>query len=310
MKIKNIFVCISMAVLTLGTIQSAFAQQDSQFTQYMYNTTMINPAYAGSRGVMSIFGNYRTQWVGLDGAPKTASLSVHTPLGDSKLGLGVSFMNDQIGAMNENTLAIDLSYSIDLNRDYKLSFGIKGSANLLDVDYSKLDIYHSNDVYFQENIENQFTPNIGAGVYLHSEKTYLGLSVPHFLEMDRYEEHNVSTMKQKMNFYLMGGYVFEWNSQLKFKPAFLAKAVAGAPLQVDLTANFLIHEKLTLGVAYRWDAAISGLVGFQISDGLFMGYSYDADTTKLGSYNSGSHEVFMRFELFNRFNRITSPRFF
>lgn len=310
MKIKNIFVCISMAVLTLGTIQSAFAQQDSQFTQYMYNTTMINPAYAGSRGVMSIFGNYRTQWVGLEGAPKTAALSVHTPLGDSKLGLGVSFLNDQIGAMNDNTLAIDLSYSIDLNRDYKLSFGLKGSANLLDVDYSKLDIYHSNDVYFQENIENQFTPNIGAGVYLHSEKAYLGLSVPHFLEMDRYEEHNVSTMKQKMNFYLMGGYVFEWNSQLKFKPAFLAKAVAGAPLQVDVTANFLIHEKLTLGVAYRWDAAVSGLVGFQISDGLFIGYSYDADTTKLGNYNSGSHEVFMRFELFNRFNRITSPRFF
>ncbi len=310
MIIKKLYKYIGVSMLILSPIASVFAQQDSQFTQYMYNTTSVNPAYAGSRGVMSVFGNYRTQWVGLDGAPKTASLSVHTPLGTSKLGLGVSFLNDQIGAMDENTLAVDLSYSVDLNRNYKLSFGLKGSANLLNVDYTKLNIYNPNDIYFQENIDNQFTPNIGAGVYLHSDKAYLGFSVPNFLEMERYEEHSVSTMKQKMNYYLMGGYVFDLSSQLKFKPAFLAKAVLGAPVQVDVTANFLINEKLTLGAAYRWDAAVSALVGFQISDGLFIGYSYDADTTKLGNYNSGSHEVFMRFELFNRFNRITSPRFF
>lgn len=310
MKLNNLLKTVGIGLFFLSGFQHLYAQQDPQYTQYMYNTVQINPAYAGSRGVMSIFGLYRTQWVGLDGAPKTANLSVNTPLGDSKLGLGVSFNNDQIGAMDENNISIDLSYTIDLSQRFKLSFGVKGTANLLNVDYTKLNIYNPNDVQFQENIDNQFSPNIGAGLYLHSDKTYFGLSVPNFLTTDRYEDNTVSTMKQKMNFYLIGGHVFDLSPSLKFKPAFLAKAVAGAPVQVDVTANFLILEKFTVGAAYRWDASVSGLVGFQVTDGLFVGYTYDTDTTKLAHYNSGSHEIFMRFELFNRFNRITSPRFF
>lgn len=295
-------------LLILG--HAVFAQQDPQYTQYMYNTINVNPAYAGSRGVMSIFGLYRTQWVGLEGAPKTASFSMHTPLGDSRVGLGVSFNNDRLGAMDENNISVDVSYTIDLNDTYKLSFGVKGTANLLNVDYTKLNIYNPNDILFQENISNQFNPNIGSGLYLHSDKTYLGFSVPNFLQTDRYDDNEVSTMKQKMHFYLIGGHVFDLSPSLKFKPAFLAKAVAGAPLQVDITANFLINEKLTLGAAYRWDASFSGLVGFQVTDGLFVGYSYDAETSKLARYNSGTHEVFLRFELFNRFNRVITPRFF
>ncbi len=310
MKLKNLLGVFGTGLALLGGFQSLYAQQDPQYTQYMYNTAQINPAYAGSRGVMTVFGLYRTQWVGLDGAPKTANLSLNTPLGDSRLGLGFSFTNDQIGAMDENNIAIDLSYTIDLTQRFKMSFGVKGTANLLNVDYTKLNIYNPTDIQFQENIENQFSPNIGAGLYVHSDKTYFGFSVPNFLNTDRYDDNIVSTMKQKMHYYLMGGHVFDLSPSLKFKPAFLAKAVDGAPLQVDLTANFLINDKFTVGAAYRWDASISGLVGFQVTDGLFVGYSYDTDTTKLAHYNSGSHEIFMRFELFNRFNRITSPRFF
>lgn len=310
MKLNNLLKTVGIGLFFLSGFQHLYAQQDPQYTQYMYNTVQINPAYAGSRGVMSVFGLYRTQWVGLDGAPKTANVSINTPLGDSKVGLGVSFNNDQIGAMDENNISIDLSYTIDLSQRFKLSFGVKGTANLLNVDYTKLNIYNPNDVQFQENIDNQFSPNIGAGLYLHSDRTYFGFSVPNFLTTDRYEDNTVSTMKQKMNFYLIGGHVFDLSPSLKFKPAFLAKAVAGAPLQVDVTANFLILEKFTVGAAYRWDASVSGLVGFQVTDGLFIGYTYDTDTTKLAHYNSGSHEIFMRFELFSRFNRITSPRFF
>lgn len=310
MKVINIIRGIGFGLFFLSGIHSIHAQQDPQYTQYMYNTINVNPAYAGSRGVMSIFGLHRTQWVGLDGAPKTIAASMHTPLGQSKLGLGVSFVNDRIGAMDENNISIDLSYTIDLKDDLKLSFGVKGTANLLNIDYTKLNIYNPGDVMFRENLENQFSPNIGAGLYLHSDKSYLGLSVPNFLETDRYDDNVFSTAKQRMNFYLIGGHVFDLSPSLKFKPAFLAKAVSGAPLQVDLTANFMFVEKFVLGAAYRWDAAISALVGFQVSDGLFVGYSYDAETTKLSNYNSGSHEIFLRFELFNRFNRITSPRFF
>ena len=291
---------------------SAFAQQDAQYTQYMYNPININPAYAGSRGAMSIFGLHRTQWVGLDGAPSTTALSLNTPFQDSKVGLGVSFVNDRLGAMDENTVSIDFSYSLDLDgrRNHQLSFGLKGSVNLLNVDYNKLDIYNPNDPKFEENIDNQLTPNVGAGIYYHSEKAYLGFSIPNFLTTDRYNDNVRSTMAQKMHYYLIGGYVFDLNPSLKFKPAFLLKAVEGAPLQADISGNFLIENRFSIGAAYRWDAAWSGMVGFQVTDGLFMGYSYDADTQSLSNYNKGSHEIFLRFELFNRHKRINTPRFF
>lgn len=301
---------VLLAVLALVSL-TANAQQDSQYTQYMYNTNTINPAYAGSRGALSIYGMHREQWVGLNGAPKTNAFSINTPLKDSKVGLGVSFVNDEIGVMKENTISVDVSYTIDLDGiDNKLSFGIKGSANLLSVNYSELNLYNPNDYKLTGDISNQFSPNIGAGVYYHNTKGYLGLSVPNFLQADRYDDNIYATVQQRMHFNLIGGYVFDLNPDLKFKPAFLLKAVSGAPLQADVTANFLISNKLTLGAAYRFDAAWSALAGFQITDGLMIGYSYDGDTTKLANYNSGSHEIFLRFELFNKYKRITSPRFF
>lgn len=300
-----------MALIALTSF-SGQAQQDPQYTHYMYNTTVINPAYAGSRGSMSIFGLHRSQWVGLDGAPTTNALSIHTPLQNSKLGLGLSFVNDRLGVMEENNINVDVSYTLDLNsRGSKLSFGIKASANLLNVEYSRLNIYNPNDPLMDVDIQSEFSPNVGAGVYWHTDKSYVGLSVPNFLENRRFEDESIySGMNQRMHFYLMGGHVFELNPTLKFKPAFLLKAVEGAPLQADVTANFLIQEKLTLGAAYRWDAAWSALAGYQVSDGLFIGYSYDGETTKLARYNSGSHEVFVRFELFNKYRRVNSPRFF
>ncbi len=310
MNIQDKIKKIGISLLAVGCFTYTHAQQDPQFTQYMYNTSNVNPAYAGSRGVLSVFGMYRTQWVGLDGAPKTANVSVSAPLGESGLGLGVHFTNDRLGAMDENNISVDLSYAVDLNIDYKLAFGLKGTANLLDVDYTKLHIHNTTDPVSQENINNKFSPNLGAGVYLYSDKSYLGFSIPNFLTTDRYDDNDVRTMRQKAHYYLMGGYVFDLSENLKFKPAFLAKAVEGAPLQVDLTANFLIVEKFTLGGAYRWDASVSALAGFQINDNLFIGYAYDAETTKLARYNSGSHEIFLRFELFKRNTKINAPRFF
>ncbi|AJA70481.1 Bacteroidetes-specific putative membrane protein [Myroides sp. A21] len=301
---------IGISLLLIGCFQTMQAQQDPQYTQYMYNTNMINPAYAGSRGTLNVFGMYRTQWVGLDGAPKTANVSVSTPLGESGLGLGVNFTNDRIGAMDENNISVDLAYAIDLNENYKLAFGLKATANLLSVDYSKLNIHNPTDPVSQENLNNKFNPNIGAGLYMYSDKAYVGLSVPNFLTTDRYDDNDITTMRQKMHFYLMGGYVFDLSQDILFKPAALVKAVSGAPLQVDLTANFLFYDKFTLGAAYRWDASVSALAGFQVNENLFVGYSYDFETTALQRYNSGSHEIFLRFELFNRRSTINAPRFF
>ncbi len=293
------------ALLFTGLV--SHAQQDAQFTQYMYNTININPAYAGSRGAMSIFALYRTQWVGLEGAPVTSAASMNTPLNESNLGLGITVVNDKIGPTNETTISADLSYTVPTSETWKLSFGMKATANLFDLDASRLNPVDNDPSLYNYS---KFSPNIGAGVYLHSDKAYVGLSIPNFIETNRYDKDQVAIFKEKINYYLIAGYVFDLNENLKFKPALLTKVVEGAPLQIDASANFMIFDKLMLGASYRWSAAVSAMVGFQISDGLYVGYGYDRETTGLNNTNSGSHELFLRFELFSNINKITTPRFF
>jgi type IX secretion system PorP/SprF family membrane protein len=288
---------------------SGFAQQDAQYTQYMYNTINVNPAYAGSRGVMSIFGLYRTQWVGLDGAPDTGAFSINTPIENSNIGVGLSVVTDRIGPTNEHVISGDISYSVPTSETYKLSFGLKASANLFNFDRTKVNPATDGDLLLQD-ISNDFSPNIGAGVYFHSDKLYLGVSVPNFLETKRYTDDTKAIYKERLNLYGIAGYVFDLSTNLKFKPAVLTKVVQGAPLQVDLSGNFMINEKFVLGAAWRWDAAFSAMAGFQINKGMYLGYGYDLETTKLKNYNSGSHEIFLRYELFSKPEKIISPRFF
>lgn len=289
----------------------SYAQQDAQYTQYMYNTININPAYAGSREALSVFGLYRTQWVGLEGAPETSSFSVNAPIKNSNLGIGVSLVNDKIGPTNENNLAADLSYTVQTSADFKLSFGIKATANFFNLDVNKLNPDMQGDPQFQ-NLDNRFTPNIGAGVYWHADKAYVGLSVPNFIETKRYDDNDIAIYTDKINYYLMAGYVFKIDEYqgMWLKPAILAKMVEGAPLQVDVSANFMFLDKFVIGVAYRWSASISTMAGFQINNNLYLGYGYDFETTRLNNYNSGSHEIFLRYEFINRYSRIKSPRFF
>ncbi|KAF2514362.1 type IX secretion system membrane protein PorP/SprF [Flavobacterium zhairuonense] len=297
-------------VILFVTIAS-HAQQDAQYTQYMYNTININPAYAGSRGALSIFGLYRTQWVGLDGAPETSSFSINTPINNSNLGIGGSLVNDKIGPTNENNISVDVSYTVQTSANFKLSFGIKGTANIFNLDVNKLNPEISGDPQFQD-LDNKFSPNVGAGVYWHSDKAYIGFSIPNFIETNRYDDNDIAIFKDKINYYLMAGYVFDLDKYqyIKFKPAVLTKMVEGAPLQVDLSANFMFFDKFVAGVGYRWSASLSAMVGFQITDGLYLGYGYDHETTNLNNYNSGSHEIFLRYEFFTKNGKITTPRFF
>ena len=297
-----------LAIISAFILQSMYSQQDSQYTQYMYNTSLVNPAYAGSRETVTAFLMHRNQWVGLDGAPVTNNFSINMPLGDSNLGAGLNFVNDKIGPVNENQISADLAYFIQISENYKLSVGLKGTANLFQLDVNKLRIYDPSDPQFQ-NVTTEFSPNVGAGLYLFSDKSYFGLSVPNFFESYRYNDNNIAITKEKMHFYFMAGHVFTLSDHVDFKPAILSKIVEGAPLQADVTANFLFNEKLTLGAAYRWNASVSALAGFQISDSWFIGYGYDLETTKLANYNSGSHEIFLRYEFSNR-SKISAPRFF
>jgi type IX secretion system PorP/SprF family membrane protein len=218
-------------------------------------------------------------------------------------------MNDRIGPTNENTISVDVSYTIKTSESYKLSFGIKGSGNLFSLDESMLRPETAADNHLQE-VDSKFSPNVGAGVYYHGDKFYAGLSVPNFIKTTNYSDNDFSINEQEITYYFITGYVFDVSPSLKFKPALLTKLIQGAPLQVDVSGNFLIMDKFVIGAAYRWSAAVSGMVGFQVTDGLFLGYGYDLETTELRNYNSGSHEIFLRYELFNNFDRITTPRFF
>ncbi|MDO7174222.1 type IX secretion system membrane protein PorP/SprF [Mariniflexile sp. AS56] len=296
---------LAMFVLLINT---GFAQQNPQYTQYMYNTMSVNPAYTGQRDVLSITGLYRTQWVGIDGAPKTQTFSAHSPLRNEKIGLGLSVVNDALGPATENYIDANFSYTILLNHSYtKLSFGVKAGIQSLQTDWSK-GRYKNPDAMFNENL-SLFSPTIGTGLYLHNQNWYLGVAIPNFLTTKHYDDFQESVASERLHYYAIAGYVFDINDQTKLKPAALVKAVSGAPIIADLSANLLLRNKFTLGLAYRWDDAFSGLLGFQVSNGLYIGYAYDATTTKLNNYNSGSHEIMLRFEL-QKLGRIISPRFF
>jgi type IX secretion system PorP/SprF family membrane protein len=307
---------ISLFLLLVGF--NSIAQQDAQYTQYMYNTVAINPAYAGNRGMLSAVALHRSQWVGLDGAPETQSLSVHSPVGLGRLGLGLSVVNDKIGPSSETYFNADISYTIETGVESRLSFGLKAGAHVLDVNFAELNSQPgAPDPVLQDNIDNRLNPVLGTGVYFHTDKFYVGLSAPNLLLNEHFERSsnnnaNSFIAAERIHYYLTSGYVFDINPSLKFKPSTMVKAVTGAPLQVDVTANFLINEKLTLGAAYRLSAAVSGLLGYQVSDQFQVGLAYDRLTTELGNsvYNDGSFEVFLRFELFNSYDRLLTPRFF
>ncbi len=317
MIIKKNFLGILFFVLI--SLQTVFAQQDAQYTQYMFNTMSVNPAYAGSRGQLSVAALYRSQWVGLDGAPKTQTLNLHSPIRNSKLGYGISIVNDEIGdgVVQETYFDAVLSYTLDVSLEGKLSFGLKVGGNLLNLDFNGLRNFDVEPVN-EDNIENKFSPNIGIGFYYHTNNFYAGLSAPNLLQTSHFDNgqrdaNSVQFLsKERINFYLITGYVFDLNGNVKFKPALLTKVVGGAPLQVDFSGSFMFNEKFTLGAAYRWDAALSGMVGFQISEKLMLGLAYDKETTDLGGtqFNDGSFEVFLRFELVKSFRNLVSPRFF
>jgi len=274
----------------------------------MYNTLSVNSAYAGSRGHFSITGIHRSQWIGIDGAPESQTLSFDSPIG-RKVGLGISIVNDKIGPSNETYFDTNFSYTINTSDTHKLSFGIKGGLRLFDIDWTRGRRQTSNDNLFQQNISEVF-PTVGAGIYFHGQKSYLGVSIPNFFTDQHYDDVQQSVAAERLHLFVIGGLILDLNETIKFKPAFLFKHVTGAPVIVDLSANFMFNEKLRAGVAYRWDDSFSGLLGFQISPRFLLGYAYDYTNTELQRVTSGSHEIMLRFELISNTTKLKSPRFF
>jgi type IX secretion system PorP/SprF family membrane protein len=278
----------------------------------MYNTLSINPAYAGSRDVFSAVALHRSQWLGFNGAPTSQTLSAHTPISDGKMGLGFNIVNDQIGITQQTDINAIYSYALEMSRYTKLSFGINAGVNLMNIDYRDLNIFDPNDPEFNNNIENKVSPQVGLGALLYNDQYFVGLSVPSLLRNDRFSDNSIAdaTVRDRLHYYLTAGVVFDLTPTLKFKPSVLFRHVSGSPLLAELSSNFLINDRFTLGAAYRLNSAFSGLVGFQASDSILLGIAYDRDISTFSSYNDGSLEFFVRFELFKKYKRMYTPRFF
>lgn len=305
-KFKSHIKITLIALIMLSGV--VYSQQDPQYTQYMYNTMSVNPAYVGSRGHTTITALGRTQWVGLDGAPDTQTLSYDTPLGYSGVGLGINLTNDRIGPSNEIYLDANVSYTVRTSDEGNLAFGLKLGGRHLSIDWSK-GIHQNPDADLSQNV-SRFLPTIGAGVYFHKPKWYVGLAVPNILRTEHYDDtrNGGDVAQERLHFFAIAGYVFDLSEDLKFKPAALAKVVQGAPLSIDVSANFLFNEKFTAGLAWRWDDSLSALLGFQAKRSLYIGFAYDLTTSNYSNYNSGTYELMLRYEVFKQVMK--SPRFF
>jgi type IX secretion system PorP/SprF family membrane protein len=287
-KIKILLLFISITI-------SVQAQQDPQFTHYMYNMSVINPAYTtGNFGVVNTGILHRSQWVGLTGAPKTSSLFLHSAL-TNKVEIGLSVLNDNLGdVVKQNNIFGDFAYKLDLEKNGQLSFGLKAGVTFYDVDFNGFAL-ESGDISTDPNFTNSVHKsylNMGAGVYYNTDNYYIGLSIPNMLPSKHLEENNGQYQgKENSHIFLTGGYVYELNDLFKIKPAFMAKYVKGAPVSLDLTANVLYDDKFEFGIGYRLEDAIRATPEFRI------GYAYDHNVSNLGPFNSGSHEIIVLYDL-------------
>ncbi len=293
------------------------AQQDPQYTHYMYNMNVVNPAYAtATPATLNLGGLYRTQWVGAVGAPKTMTFFGHSPV-SKKIELGLSLVSDDIGdgAKKENNFYADFAYVLQLNGGHRLSFGIKAGFTSMSTNFNGFKLESGNaatDLAFAQDI-NFIKPNIGTGIYYFTDSYYIGLSVPNLLASKHIEEQNGITAlgSENIHTFFTGGYVFRLSPDFKLKPAFMMKFSEGSPATYDISVNALYLDRFELGGAYRVNDSFSGLMSIGVTSDIRIGYAYDYTTSNLGKFNSGSHEVFILFDL-NLMGKgfDKSPRFF
>ncbi|MEB8328537.1 type IX secretion system membrane protein PorP/SprF [Flavobacteriaceae bacterium KMM 6897] len=297
----------NISIILLFFVVLCSAQQEAQYTQYMYNMNVVNPAYVTNNpGILYLGSLYRTQWTGIEGAPKTANVFANLPL-SQKTELSLNYVNDQIGdVLTENTFGINYAYIIQLTRNTKLSMGVKAGISDLAFDFSRTNV--NQDPSFQNN--NRTLINVGAGAFLFSDNYYVGLSSPNFMPAD-INANNENLYERKTQFYLLAGYIYEINRDLKLKPSTVIKQAMGAPVSFDLSVNALVYDKFEAGISYRYQESIAFLAAVDVAYNVRIGYAYDYNTNKLNDFNNGSHEIILLYNLdFLRAKKYTSPRFY
>lgn len=283
------------------------AQQDPQYTQYMYNMNVMNPAYAGSKEHLSFGLLYRNQWASLDGAPKTGTFFGHAPVGKN-VGLGLSVITDEIGPIKETNAYADFSYTVALGGAHKLAFGLKAGATFHSKGLASLDLIDAGDPFF--NNVSGATPNIGAGAFYYTENYYLAISVPNILSSVQLDADGTNYGTEVSHYFLTGGYVFQISPNTKLKPSFMVKSAFDAPTSFDVNLNALFFEKFEIGASYRLEDSFSGLVNFAISPNFRIGYAYDNIASDIKAYAPASHEFMLLFDLNFPKKVSRSPRYF
>ncbi|AVR46131.1 hypothetical protein C7S20_13170 [Christiangramia fulva] len=300
---------VYLIILILFVAAPGFSQQLPQFTQYMYNTISINPAYAGSRDAFSIIALHRSQWADFEGAPVTQTLSINSPLSNDKVGLGLSVINDNAGYENYTYAYGDFSYRLDLSEDVTLRLGLKAGASYYNLEESLFNEPSvADDPFFRDRL-NRWSPNFGVGFYLSSQNWYIGASAPKLINNDNNKFSEYLALEQ-VHYYLTGGYVFDLSDNVKLRPTTILKATKGAPLSLDLTATAIFNEKFYLGASYRINDAIGAFLDVELFDGFRAGYAYEYPISDIRPYTSGSHEVLLIYEIRFKNTRYKSPRFF
>ncbi len=302
-------------VLASGSL-TMNAQQAPMFTHYMNNTLAVNPGYAGSRDALTVTALDRMQWVDFKGAPMTQTLTMHAPLPNEHIGVGLSVLNDKIGPTNNTSVTADFAYIMHLTPKSKLALGLSAGLNIWQAGLNTLQLDQQTDAVFQNNISNHTTPNFGFGAYYSRERFYAGISVPDLLQNNyssvKAESGNTLVAQEQRHYFLIAGTMLKITDNLAFKPTTLIKVTAGAPVEADLTASFVIMRKLLLGAMYRTGDAVGALVGYDVTDQFHIGYSYDwSFGLQTAKYNQGSHEIVIRYDfLLISKKQIHSPRNF
>ena len=312
---KTLIKITFVLVLTIGSL-TIYAQQAPMYTHYMNNTLMVNPAYAGSRDALTMTLLHRSQWVGIKGAPMTQTLTMHTPIANDHIGLGLSVCNDKIGPTNNTSLFVDFAYIMKLTAKSKLALGLSAGVNIFQAHLNTLQLDDQNDPVFQNNIKNRTTANFGFGAYYYREHFYAGVSVPTLLQNNysatKLPDGTIFLGKEKRHYFFITGALFNLSPNLALKPTALVKVTEAAPVELDLTASFVIMNKFLIGAMFRSGDAFGALVGLDITDQLHIGYSFDwSYGIKTSKYNYGSHEILLRYDfVFSSKKQIHSPRNF
>lgn len=304
------------ALLTLlMTFTDVHAQQDPHYTQYMYNMSVINPAYAGSKEGLSLGLLYRKQWVDLEDAPTTATLSGHSPVGKN-VGLGLSIVSDKIGPVEETNVYGDFSYTLNLGGEHKLALGLKAGATFHKVglfDQVYTNVPDADDPAFSENINNTYL-NIGTGLFYYTNKYYVAFSIPNMLKSKHLDINrdgqDMEFGSETQHYFLTGGYVFDLNPNVKFKPFAMVKTAFNTPVSLDVSTNFMFYDKFEIGATYRLDDSFGAMVNYAITPSLRIGYAYDHIVSDLKVTTPSSHEIILLFDV-NFLKKVSqSPRYF